>query len=90
MIKLFDRKIGATILRVFFGIIILKDFITYFLNRNYLFGRNGIVDYSTYEDIVSYYRLEWLAIDFDHTNNVIFFCLISIFCYKQLHLFSRW
>jgi hypothetical protein len=79
MNKLFDRKIGTTILRVILGIVILKDFINYFFNRNFLFGNKGIVSYDTYLDITNHYNLNWLYIDFNIEKNVIIFCLTGIF-----------
>ncbi|EKT4550159.1 HTTM domain-containing protein [Flavobacterium psychrophilum] len=78
MNKPFDKKIGITILRVVLGIVILKDFINYFFNRNFLFNNKSIVSYETYLDITKHYNLNWLYIDFNNPDNTNIFCIIAI------------
>lgn len=75
---LFNRKIGVTIFRIIMGILILKDFISYFFNRHFLFPNKGIVSYETYLNIVKYYNIDWLYIDFNKERNVILFCVLGI------------
>jgi hypothetical protein len=79
MNKIFDRKTGATILRVILGIIIFKDFINYYFSKDFLFGNKALVSYETYLDITKYYNLNWLYIDFNINENAKYFCLIGIF-----------
>lgn len=74
----FDRKIGVTIFRIIMGFLILKDFISYFFNRHFLFPTNGIVTYESYLDIIKYYDLSWLYINFNNENNIILFCVLGI------------
>lgn len=74
----FNREIGATILRAVLGFLILKDFIIYFNNRDYLFDKNGIVSYRTYTDITNYLKSDWLYIDFNNENNITLFLIIGI------------
>ncbi len=76
---MFERKIGLTLLRVIFGIIILKDFLSFYFNRQYLFSNKGIVSYETYLDIINYFHLSWLYINFDIKRNVVAFCILGIF-----------
>ncbi|MDQ1164409.1 HTTM domain-containing protein [Flavobacterium sp. SORGH_AS_0622] len=78
IIKPYDKKIGTTILRVTFGIVLLKDFINYFFNRKFLFGNEGIVSFETYLDIIKFYKLNWLYIDFTIERNVKIFCVMGI------------
>ncbi len=73
-----NRKIGVTLLRIALGTLILKDFIIYFFNRKYLFNKNGIISYDVYTDIVNYFKLYWLKIDFDNDTNVVMFCMVGI------------
>jgi Vitamin K-dependent gamma-carboxylase len=73
-----NRKTGILVFRVLIGLSILKDFFAYFHNRSYLFNKNGIVSYETYQDIMNYYKLDWLNIDFTNTTNVIIFCILGI------------
>jgi len=72
------NKIGASILRFLIGFLIFKDFLIYLVNKNFLFDNKGIVSYNTYLDIIQYYRLEWLYIDFTNKTNVIIFCLLGV------------
>lgn len=74
-----NRQTGILLLRIFLGLALLKDFITYFSNRQFLFDKNGIVSYETYQDIINYYDLQWLNIDFTQPTNSVFFCLLGIF-----------
>ena len=74
----FNRKIGATILRVVLGFFILKDFIIYFNNRDYLFDKNGIVSYNTYIDITNYLKSDWLYLDFGKEFNILLFLIVGI------------
>lgn len=71
-------KIGASILRFLIGFFILKDFFVFFVNRNFLFDKNGIVSYETYLDIINYYNFNLLNIDFTNKNKVIIFLSIGI------------
>ncbi len=73
-----NRKIGATILRAVLGFLILKDFIIYFNNKEYLFNNNGIVSYRTYTDITNYIKLDWLYIDFNNETNINLFLVTGI------------
>ena len=73
----FNRKSGVTIFRLIMGVLILKDFIIYFYNRRFLFSDKGIMSYKTYTDIVEYYHLDWLYIDFNKEGNVFIFCLLE-------------
>ncbi|MGN7757592.1 MULTISPECIES: HTTM domain-containing protein [Chryseobacterium] len=75
---IYDRKIGSSILRFLIGFLIFKDFIVYFINRKYLFGNGGIVSYETYTDIIRFFKLNWLYIDFTKSNNVMIFCFLGI------------
>lgn len=75
----FNRKIGATILRFLMGFLIFKDFVICFINSKYLFDRNGIVSYESYIDIVHFFNLNWLCIDFTKQYNVFIFCSLGIF-----------
>jgi hypothetical protein len=74
----FNKKIGATILRAVLGFLILKDFIIYYNNREYLFDKNGIVSYETYTDITNYLKSDWLYVDFGNKNNITFFLIIGV------------
>lgn len=78
MNNIFNRKIGVTIFRVILGVLILKDFIIYFFNRRFLFSDKGIMSYGTYTDIVEYYHLDWLYVDFNKEINVFLFCTLGI------------
>lgn len=73
-----NRKIGITLLRVILGTLILKDFIIYFFNRKYLFNKNGIVSYNVYTDIIDYFKLHWLEINFDNDRNTMIFCVAGV------------
>ncbi|WP_326982145.1 HTTM domain-containing protein [Chryseobacterium sp. MYb264] len=75
---IYNRKIGASILRFLMGFLIFKDFVIYFANRKYLFGNQGIVSYQTYKDIINFYKLNWLYVDFTEVNNVNIFCFLGI------------
>jgi len=72
------NKIGASVLRFLIGFLLFKDFLIYFVNRNFLFDNKGIVSYNTYLDIIEYYKLEWLYIDFLNQTNVAIFCCIGV------------
>jgi Vitamin K-dependent gamma-carboxylase len=76
--NLYNRKIGVTIFRILIGIVILKDFISYFYNSSFLFGNKSIVSYGIYVDIIDYFNLNWLYIDFNNENNSIIFCILGI------------
>ena len=78
MINTFNRKIGVTIFRVIMGILILKDFIIYFFNRRFLFSNSGIMSYETYTDIVEYYHLDLLYLDFNREINIFLFFSLGI------------
>jgi hypothetical protein len=78
MNSVFNRKIGTTIFRIIMGFLILKDFIIYFFNRQFLFSNKGIISYETYLDIVEYYHLNWLYVDFNREINVFLFCALGI------------
>lgn len=86
-----NRLTGVILLRVFLGLALLKDFITYFSNRSFLFDKNGIVSYETYQDIINYYDLQGLNIDFTQPHNGVFFCLVGVFFSLTftLGIFSR-
>ena len=73
-----NRKTGILIFRVLIGFSVLKDFFAYFYNRNHLFNSNGIVSYETYQDIMNYYKLGYLNIDFSNFINVNIFCTLGI------------
>lgn len=79
MINSFNRKIGVTIFRIVIGILILKDFITFLLNRKFLFNNNAIMSYSAYLDIIKYYKLEWIYINFNIEKNAIILCFLGVF-----------
>lgn len=74
-----NRKIGVSILRVIIGTLVLKDFISFFFNKQYLFSAKGIVSYETYSDIVKHYNLNWLNINFNNEQNIIIFCIVGVF-----------
>jgi len=74
----FNRKIGVSILRFLLGFLIFKDFIIYYINREYLFNKNGIISYNTYLDIAKYFKLNWLYIDFTKDYNIVLFCMLGI------------
>lgn len=75
----FNRKFGATILRFFMGFLIFKDFVIYYVNNKYLFDRRGMVSYEMYIDIIQFFKLSWLYIDFTKQHNVIIFCSLGMF-----------
>jgi len=72
------NKIGASVLRFLIGFLLFKDFLIYFINRSFLFDNKGIVSYNTYLDIVNYYKLGWLYIDFLNQINVNIFCCLGV------------
>ncbi|ADX67056.1 HTTM domain-containing protein [Weeksella virosa] len=73
-----NRKTGILLLRVLIGLSILKDFFAFFHNKNFLFNNNGIVSYETYQDIMNYYKLDFLNVDFNNSFNVSVFCILGI------------
>jgi Vitamin K-dependent gamma-carboxylase len=75
---LYNRKIGVTIFRIMIGILVLKDFISYFFNSSFLFGHKAIVTYGIYVDITNYFNLNWLCINFNNNTNIIIFCVLGI------------
>lgn len=72
------RTTGIIVLRLLLGFALLKDFITFYNNRAFIFDNQGIVSYETYQDIVRYYQLKLLHIDFNNPNNVLLFCFLGI------------
>ncbi|WP_286442979.1 MULTISPECIES: hypothetical protein [unclassified Myroides] len=50
------RTTGIIALRLLLGFALLKDFITFYSNRAFIFDHQGIVSYETYQDIVQYYQ----------------------------------
>lgn len=74
-----NRKIGVSILRVIIGILVLKDFISFYFNKQYLFSDKGIVSYETYLSIIKYYNINWLNINFNNEQYVIIYCIVGIF-----------
>lgn len=74
-----NYRIGASILRFLLGFLILKDFVTYTINREYLFSRVGIVDYEMYLDIINYYNIEYLNIDFNNEYEVYLYLFLGVF-----------
>ena len=73
-----NRKIGVSILRVIIGILILKDFISFYFNKQYLFSDKGIVSYETYLSIIKYYNINWLNINLNNEQNILTYCIIGI------------
>jgi len=71
------RTTGIILLRILIGLSLLKDFIAYYTHRNFIFDNNGIVSYETYQDIVRYYKLQLLHIDFNQPSHVLLFCLLG-------------
>ncbi|MGQ8870373.1 HTTM domain-containing protein [Myroides sp. TSA_177.3] len=74
------RTTGIILLRILIGLSLMKDFITYYTHRNFIFDNNGIVSYETYQDLVHYYNLELLHIDFNQPSHVFLFCLLGFLC----------
>ncbi|QQU02385.1 HTTM domain-containing protein [Myroides odoratus] len=74
------RTTGIILLRILIGLSLMKDFITYYTHRNFIFDNNGIVSYETYQDIVQYYNLQLLNIDFNQPSHVFIFCLVGFLC----------
>lgn len=74
-----NRIIGVLILRVLIGLLILKDFVTFYRNQKFLFNNQAIVSYETYEDIIKYYNLDFLYVDFNNSVNVFIFCVLGFF-----------
>lgn len=74
------RTTGIILLRILIGLSLMKDFITYYTHRNFIFDNNGIVSYETYQDIVQYYNLQLLNIDFNQPSHVFLFCLVGFLC----------
>lgn len=72
-----NRKIGVVILRVLIGFFLTKDFLSFFYNKRYLFDKLGIVSYETYQDIVDYYKLQLLNIDFTKDWNINLFLALG-------------
>ena len=72
------RHTGMKILRIVMGFIMLKDFIIYFINARSIFSREGIVPYSLYERLITFYHLNFLKFPFDSYYNL--FCLGGILC----------
>lgn len=85
------RTTGIIALRLLLGFALLKDFITFYSNRAFIFDHQGIVSYETYQDIVQYYQLKLLHIDFNNPNNVLLFCFLGIIasCTFLLGIFPR-
>ncbi|MCC9017354.1 HTTM domain-containing protein [Flavobacterium lipolyticum] len=77
---LFNRKIGITIFRTVMGVLILKDFMSFYFNRRFLFSDEGIVSYELYLDIINYYNIDWLYIDFNKS------VIIKVFCFSGIIL----
>lgn len=86
-----NRTTGVMLLRLFFGLALLKDFITFFNNRNFLFDKKGIVSYETYQDLIDYYGLHWLNIDFTSPSTSAIFCIVGMIfsLLFTLGIFSR-
>ncbi|WP_060873141.1 HTTM domain-containing protein [Myroides odoratus] len=74
------RTTGIILLRILIGLSLMKDFIAYYTHRNFIFDHNGIVSYETYQDIVQYYNLQLLHIDFNQPSHVFLFCLLGFLC----------
>lgn len=74
------RTTGITLLRILIGLSLMKDFIAYYTHRNFIFDNNGIVSYETYQDLVQYYNLQLLNIDFNQPSHVFIFCLLGFLC----------
>ncbi|WP_353119557.1 HTTM domain-containing protein [Myroides odoratus] len=74
------RTTGIILLRILIGLSLMKDFIAYYTHRNFIFDNNGIVSYETYQDIVQYYNLQFLHIDFNQPSHVFLFCLLGFLC----------
>ena len=86
-----NRQTGVTLLRIFLGLALLKDFITYFNNRHFIFDQKGIVSYGTYQDLINFYGLHWLNIDFTQPSNSVIFCILGalLSLFFTLGIFSR-
>lgn len=74
----FRFTIGASILRIFIGLFLLKEFLIYYNNRGFLFPNGGIVSYNMYRDMLHSYGLDALYIDFNQPLYVSLFCWAGI------------
>lgn len=77
-----QRSQGMAILRIMMGFMMLKDFIIYFINREALFGKSGIVPYDFYQKIIKVYHLNFLNYPFSQFSSL--FCIIGValsFCF---------
>lgn len=86
-----SRHIGCTFTRILFSLVILKDLIVYFFNSKSLVGRNSICIDELYIDILEYYQISFLYLDFSSPIvNYSFWlvaivsCTIFLFGYKIL------
>ena len=59
-----NRTIGFTITRVLISLILIKDFLIYFIYAPELLGKNGIVPLFTYAQILDGLGLAYLFVDF--------------------------
>lgn len=59
-----NRTIGLTIARVLLSLIVLKDLILYFLYSEELLGKEGIVSFITYIQLLELSNLDFLFINF--------------------------
>ena len=74
----YNYKYGATILRYLLGFAILKDFITLAYNKKFLFYKTSIVSENLYSDIINYYKISYLNYDFNNSNFINLYLILSI------------
>lgn len=74
----YNYKFGATILRYLLGFSILKDFVSFAYYKKYLFYKTSIVSENLYLDIIDYFKIDYLYIDFNNQNTVNLYLLFSI------------
>lgn len=76
--NVFRFKIGASILRIFVGLFLLKEFLIYYNNKDFLFPSSGIISYNMYRDMLHTYGINGLYIDFNNPLYVSLFCWAGI------------
>ncbi len=73
-----NKTIGLTIARVLVALILVKDFLLYFLYAEELLGPNAIVPLLTYFQIMEALHLEWMMMNFGNYQVVYTFLSIGL------------
>lgn len=86
-----NRETAINLFRVLIGLLLIKDFLLFFKHKDILFNTEAIVSYNTYVDIISFYNLDCIYINFNNPILINVYCISAIIfsCLFTLGIFPR-